>query len=115
LVLFAGMLIGTAVPATAQTTTEPASDSCSHRQLPPPPVDNSEEPPPGQASPEPLPIPASPKGGERMGECGLVLPTEAPSVPDGITASSWMLQDLDTGEILAAQDPHGRYRPASLI
>ena len=26
-----------------------------------------------------------------------------------------MLCDLDTGEILAARDPHGRYQPASIL
>lgn len=32
-----------------------------------------------------------------------------------MTASAWMVSDLDTGEVLAARDPHGRYRPASII
>lgn len=50
-----------------------------------------------------------------MGECGLVLPAGAPDPPADITAASWLLQDLDTGEVLAAEDPHGRQRPASLI
>ncbi|MDQ1725771.1 MAG: hypothetical protein QOG52_2799 [Frankiaceae bacterium] len=32
-----------------------------------------------------------------------------------LDASSFVLADLDTGEILAARDPHGRYMPASTI
>ena len=29
--------------------------------------------------------------------------------------SAWLVADLDTGEVLAAQDPHGRLRPASTL
>lgn len=50
-----------------------------------------------------------------MGECGDVLPPGAPPLPTDITADSWLLQDLDTGAVLAAKDPHARERPASLI
>lgn len=50
-----------------------------------------------------------------MGECGLVLPDGAPAPPGDLTAQAWLVADLDTGEVLAAQDPHGRQRPASLI
>ena len=32
-----------------------------------------------------------------------------------IPASSWVLADADTGEILAAKDPHHQYPPASTI
>ena len=32
-----------------------------------------------------------------------------------IAASSWVLADADTGEILAAKDPHHQYPPASTI
>jgi D-alanyl-D-alanine carboxypeptidase (penicillin-binding protein 5/6) len=49
-----------------------------------------------------------------MAECGLVLPTGMRTPPD-VTAAAWVLQDLDTGAVLAAKDPHGRHRPASLI
>jgi D-alanyl-D-alanine carboxypeptidase (penicillin-binding protein 5/6) len=36
-------------------------------------------------------------------------------LPTDLGYSSWVLQDLDTGAILAAKDPHARERPASLI
>ncbi|GAB2999625.1 D-alanyl-D-alanine carboxypeptidase [Amycolatopsis acidiphila] len=91
-----------------------AAPSCPDRQAPPPPVDTSEQAPPGQLSPAPLPVPAEPVGGARMGECGLVYPVGA-STPPETTATSWVLQDLDTGAVLAAKDPHARERPASLI
>jgi D-alanyl-D-alanine carboxypeptidase (penicillin-binding protein 5/6) len=46
---------------------------------------------------------------------GLILPTSAPKLPANLTARSWVLSDLDSGEILAARDPHGRYQPASIL
>ncbi|MDI5980506.1 serine hydrolase [Amycolatopsis magusensis] len=97
------------VPRTAQ------KQNCTDRTAPPPPVDTSEVPKPGQKAPEALPVPATPIGGDRMGECGLVLPRGADDPPAVINSASWVLQDLDTGEILAAKDPHARQRPASLI
>jgi D-alanyl-D-alanine carboxypeptidase (penicillin-binding protein 5/6) len=50
-----------------------------------------------------------------MGECSEVLPPAAPNPPAGTTAAAWVLQDLDTGAVIAAKDPHARERPASLI
>jgi D-alanyl-D-alanine carboxypeptidase (penicillin-binding protein 5/6) len=96
------------------TETQPTQSNCPNRELPPAPVDTSEEPKPGSTRPEPLPVPESPVGGNRMGECGLIHPTDAENPPD-ITAASWVISDLDTGAVLAAKDPHARERPASLI
>ncbi|WP_425297569.1 D-alanyl-D-alanine carboxypeptidase family protein, partial [Nocardia cyriacigeorgica] len=105
---------GTTGPTTTPFTT-PNTDNCAQRTLPPPPIDLSEVPEPGQPTPKPLPVPDPPLGGERMGECGVVVPDGAPSVPAEISATAWMVSDMDTGEVLAAKDPHGRYRPASTI
>lgn len=55
-----------------------------------------------------------PVGGERLGETGIVVASDSP-VPPEIAAASWLVADLDTGEILAAKDPHGRYAPASTL
>jgi len=60
-------------------------------------------------------VPAVPVGGARMAECGLITPKGALNPPEGTTAVSWVLQDLDTGAVLATQNPHARQRPASLI
>jgi D-alanyl-D-alanine carboxypeptidase (penicillin-binding protein 5/6) len=54
-------------------------------------------------------------GGRRLLARGLVLPADAPALPRGITARSWVLADLTTGDVLAARDPHGRYQPASIL
>jgi D-alanyl-D-alanine carboxypeptidase (penicillin-binding protein 5/6) len=110
------VLITVALPAGAQpTTSQPVESSCPNRALPPAPVDTSEEPPPGGTRPEPLPVPDSPVGGARMGECGLIGPSGAEEPPANITAASWVISDLDSGAVLAAKDPHARERPASLI
>jgi D-alanyl-D-alanine carboxypeptidase (penicillin-binding protein 5/6) len=107
-----------ATPAGEQPTpTQPtqAESSCPNRALPPAPVDTSEEPRAGGTRPEPLPVPDNPVGGARMGECGLIHPTDADEPPANITAASWVISDLDSGAVLAAKDPHARERPASLI
>lgn len=104
----------TTPPSTTPFTT-PNTDNCPQKTTPPPPIDTSEVPQPGQATPTPLAVPAEPIGGDKLGGCGVVLPKGAPPVPEGISATSWMVSDLDTGEVLAAKDPHGRYRPASTI
>ncbi|MPY97368.1 MAG: peptidase M15 [Actinophytocola sp.] len=90
-------------------------DDCSYRPVPPPPVDSSEVPKPGEPSPTPLPVPDTPPGGERMAECGHVLPGGVERPKGKITAKAWLLADLDDGTVLAAKNPHGRQRPASLI
>lgn len=100
-----------------QTTTganDAPKGTCEHREQPPPPIDTSEEPAPGNASPDPLPVPEDPVGGTRMGECGIVQPENAPQ-PPSVTAATWVISDLDSGDVLAAKDPHARERPASLI
>ena len=54
-------------------------------------------------------------GGPRLAGRGLVLPPGAPKLPKDLTAHGWLLADLDTGEVLAARDAHGRYPPASTL
>jgi len=54
-------------------------------------------------------------GGEQLASTGIVVDAPgADPLPD-LAAASWLLADLDTGEVLAAKDPHGRQRPASTI
>jgi D-alanyl-D-alanine carboxypeptidase (penicillin-binding protein 5/6) len=54
-------------------------------------------------------------GGPALQSRGLVAPAGAPALPTGLTAAAWALVDLDSGSVLAAQDPHGRYQPASIL
>ncbi|HEY3465534.1 MAG TPA: D-alanyl-D-alanine carboxypeptidase family protein [Amycolatopsis sp.] len=109
----AAALLALSTPALAAAA--PQQGQCANRQAPPPPVDTSEKPAPGRQAPAPLAVPAVPVGGARMAECGLVTPDGALNPPDGNTAASWLVQDLDTGAVIAAKDPHARQRPASLI
>ena len=53
-------------------------------------------------------------GGPRLQSRGLILPAGAPTLPTGLTARAFVVADLDTGDIIAARDPHGRYQPASI-
>jgi D-alanyl-D-alanine carboxypeptidase (penicillin-binding protein 5/6) len=120
-VLLTGLLLGLAGPAAAQPPPPPPpfqtpdTSGCPFRIAPPPAIDQSEAPAPGVAAPNPVPVPGQPVGGERLGECGLVLPAAAPPLPADLTATSWLLADLESGDVLAAKDPHGRYRPASTM
>ncbi len=54
-------------------------------------------------------------GGPHLAGRGLVSPSGAPPLPRGIAAHGWILADLDSGAVLAARDPHGRYQPASIL
>jgi D-alanyl-D-alanine carboxypeptidase (penicillin-binding protein 5/6) len=96
----------------AQTTSsKPAGPSVCPSAVTPPPVPNDGE---GDPVP-PLDVPEEPVGGDRMGECGLVLPANATLPPDKLTAASWVISDQDTGDVLAAYAPHARQRPAGTI
>ncbi|WP_433670898.1 D-alanyl-D-alanine carboxypeptidase family protein [Nocardia sp. CA-136227] len=106
----------TTAPATTTTPfTTPNTDDCPNKTTPPSPIDSSEVPEPGQKAPAALPIPDPPIGGKRLGGCGVILPAGAAPLPEGISATAWEVADLDSGTVLAAKDPHGRYRPASTI
>ncbi|MGQ0465575.1 MAG: D-alanyl-D-alanine carboxypeptidase family protein [Sporichthyaceae bacterium] len=55
-----------------------------------------------------------PVGGPRMAETGLVAPAGATPLPN-ISAPTWTVSDATTGQVLAAQNPHGKRRPASTL
>ncbi len=103
----------TTVTTTPFTT--PNTDSCPNKSVPPKAIDQSEVPQPGRPQPSALPVPAQPVGGSRLGGCGVQTADRAGPVPKDIAATAWLVADLDSGEVLAAKDPHGRYRPASTI
>ncbi|WP_433464577.1 D-alanyl-D-alanine carboxypeptidase family protein [Spirillospora sp. CA-128828] len=72
------------------------------------------------AAPATAASPAAPAaetvGGPQLASRGIVV-NRAPGVPapPKINASSYMIADADTGQVLAAKDPHGHYLPASTI
>jgi serine-type D-Ala-D-Ala carboxypeptidase (penicillin-binding protein 5/6) len=57
-------------------------------------------------------------GGAQLGGTGVIVndPSAAhvQHLPD-VQASSWVIADAGTGQVLAAKDPHGEFRPASTL
>jgi serine-type D-Ala-D-Ala carboxypeptidase (penicillin-binding protein 5/6) len=68
--------------------------------------------------PKPSPPARDPKrptvGGEGLATAGLTVPAGAPSIPGGITATSWMVADLGSGAVLGGCGPHEQSPPASV-
>jgi D-alanyl-D-alanine carboxypeptidase (penicillin-binding protein 5/6) len=54
-------------------------------------------------------------GGDRLASSGIVVDAPGSEALPKLAAASWLLADLETGEVLAAKDPHGRLRPASTL
>ncbi len=100
--------------ATADPDAPQDANACPYKEVTPPAVDSSEVPTAGDP-PMPLPVPASPLGGDALSGCGIVVAPDTPPVPNDISAEAWLVADLDTGDVIAAKDPHGRHRPASII
>ncbi|AZA09872.1 D-alanyl-D-alanine carboxypeptidase family protein [Corynebacterium pseudopelargi] len=105
----------TATPLMAVAQTEPTVRSsapdtkdCPNRIRPLKAVTTSEQVASGSSSPTPLPTVDN-----EFGSCDVVK-AKGFEVPD-TNASAWMVFNLDNGEVIATKDPHGRYRPASLI
>jgi serine-type D-Ala-D-Ala carboxypeptidase (penicillin-binding protein 5/6) len=100
--------------AAADPEGAPEGTTCPYRETTPPAVDSSEVPTAGDP-PLPVPVPAAPLGGEALSSCGIIASPGSPPLPDDVSADAWVLADLDSGDIIAAKDPHGRHRPASII
>jgi D-alanyl-D-alanine carboxypeptidase (penicillin-binding protein 5/6) len=103
-----------AAPALVSAAVAHADDACPYRVATPQAVDSSEVPTAGDP-PAPLPVPATPLGGDALSGCGVVTAPGTPPLPGDVSAEAWLVADLDTGEVIAAKDPHGRHRPASII
>ncbi len=56
-------------------------------------------------------------GGARLGKPGtqVDLQAGAPVLPKDLSARSWMVSDAESGEVLAAHNPHWRLAPASTL
>jgi D-alanyl-D-alanine carboxypeptidase (penicillin-binding protein 5/6) len=103
-------------PALAWADPEAAPDpnSCPYKVSTPAAVDSSEVPTAGDP-PQPLAVPATPGGGDALGSCGVIVAAGAPPLPGDVSAEAWLVADIDSGDVIAARDPHGRHRPASII
>jgi serine-type D-Ala-D-Ala carboxypeptidase (penicillin-binding protein 5/6) len=108
------MLAGPTVLCMPAAAADPAPE-CPYKVTTPPAVDASEAPQPGEVAPGPLPVPTKTIGGEALSGCGVITAANTPPLPNDVSAEAWLVADLDTGDIIAAKDPHGRHRPASII
>src|SRR3954469_14038314 len=96
--------IPAAVPAVAEGKTDipcPHPNIAKPKGIPPRPV-----PPPDDPA-------NSAVGGDSLATHGLVIPAGAKQ-PPAVTATTWMVADLDTGEVLGACGPHVYQTPASV-
>ncbi|MGI9125718.1 MAG: D-alanyl-D-alanine carboxypeptidase family protein, partial [Mycobacterium sp.] len=114
--VLATALLLAGAPAAAMADPVPAQDpnSCPYKVSTPPAVDSSEVPTAGDP-PQPLPVPASSVGGDALSGCGVIVAAGTQPLPGDVSAEAWLVADLDTGDVIAARDPHGRHRPASTI
>jgi D-alanyl-D-alanine carboxypeptidase (penicillin-binding protein 5/6) len=107
----AALPLGRAEPG-AEPNAAPAN--CPYKVNTPAAVDSSEVPTAGDP-PIPLAVPAKPVGGDALGGCGIVAAPNTAPPPGDVSAEAWLVADLDSGAVIAAKDPHGRHRPASII
>jgi serine-type D-Ala-D-Ala carboxypeptidase (penicillin-binding protein 5/6) len=108
----AAALFFAATPVLANA--DPEAPACPYQVSTPPAVDSSEVPEAGDP-PQPLAVPTDPVGGDALGGCGVVTAPGTPPLPNDVSAEAWLVADLDSGNVIAAKDPHGRHRPASII
>ncbi|WP_082523155.1 D-alanyl-D-alanine carboxypeptidase family protein [Geodermatophilus sp. Leaf369] len=106
--LVAGLTVLTTAPAAlAESDAAPRPSVDPAAPTPTAPMDGG---PPQGTAPD-----GSTVGGAGLDTRGLVTVDGAPALPEGIDARGWLVADMDTGEVLGAQDPHGRYYPASTL
>ncbi|MEH0841253.1 D-alanyl-D-alanine carboxypeptidase [Micromonospora sp. CPCC 205711] len=70
-------------------------------------------PPPAAPSPPPVGPADLAVGGETLATAGLAIPAGAPMAPS-VTATSWVVADLDSGAVLGGCGPHEHRTPASV-
>ncbi|MDP9115994.1 MAG: penicillin-binding protein [Actinomycetota bacterium] len=104
------VVLAAAAPPIAPSSSAPSPSAPSPTSSGKSPDAPDPHPPRGGIGPNGRPV-----GGPRLLSRGLIVPAGAPALPAGLTAQGWVLADLDSGAILAARDPHGRYQPASVL
>ncbi|MGP5928302.1 D-alanyl-D-alanine carboxypeptidase family protein [Corynebacterium glyciniphilum] len=90
------------------------TDDCPFADDLPPAFDEDALPSDGEDAPAPLTVEHPGPAGEALDTCA---PVSVPGmeVPDRLSLGSYLVYDVDSGDILAAKDPYGLYRPASII
>ncbi len=96
------------VPVTEVPSGPPPYVPCPVVELdPPPPRFEPPQPPPPHRDGDRY------IGGPGMATTGLVVAENAPPLPDNLSATAWLVADLDTGAVYAACAPHEYRIPAS--
>ncbi|MEZ0065363.1 D-alanyl-D-alanine carboxypeptidase (penicillin-binding protein 5/6) [Streptacidiphilus sp. MAP12-20] len=72
-------------------------------------------PSPGGSPVRKPPTQMSTVGGEALGRPGPQVGAGAPALPTGISSLSWIVSDVDSGQVLASQNPHWALPPASTL
>jgi serine-type D-Ala-D-Ala carboxypeptidase (penicillin-binding protein 5/6) len=102
------------IPAARATTGMPATRAAAKQEIPCPKPNVAK---PTGIPPRPVPPPDNPVnsavGGDALATHGLVIPAGA-KPPPPVTATTWLVADLDTGEVLGACGPHVYQTPASV-
>jgi D-alanyl-D-alanine carboxypeptidase (penicillin-binding protein 5/6) len=70
---------------------------------------------PAATRPPAPPSAMSTAGGARLGVAGEQTGAGAPALPAGLSARSFVVADVDSGDILAAKNPHWQLPPASTL
>ncbi|WP_446215332.1 D-alanyl-D-alanine carboxypeptidase family protein [Micromonospora sp. IBHARD004] len=70
-------------------------------------------PPPAAPSAPPVDPAEGAVGGQALATAGLAIPAAAPMAP-AVTATSWLVADLNSGEVLGGCGPHEHRTPASV-
>jgi D-alanyl-D-alanine carboxypeptidase (penicillin-binding protein 5/6) len=70
-------------------------------------------PPPAAPSPPPVDPAQAAVGGQALATAGLAIPAGAPMAP-AVTATSWLVADLNSGEVLGGCGAHEHRTPASV-
>lgn len=99
------LLLPVVVPASAAAAPTPTAVPC--------PRASASASTPSRPSPPPAVAEDQVVGGAALATSGLVVPDGAAQPPE-VTASSWLVADLDTGEVLGACGPHEYATPASV-
>jgi D-alanyl-D-alanine carboxypeptidase (penicillin-binding protein 5/6) len=97
----------------AAPTAAPASPARAATPYLPCPTVKPPVAPPAAPSPPPVAPADLAVGGESLATAGLSVPAGAPAAP-AVTATSWLVADLDSGAVLGGCGPHEHRTPASV-
>jgi D-alanyl-D-alanine carboxypeptidase (penicillin-binding protein 5/6) len=112
--LACALAVGPAAPVAAAPVPEPSSPAPAVRPSADPSQPTPTAPLPG-LPPQGFAPDGSIVGGEQLADRGVVVARGAPRIPSKVVAAGWLVADADTGDVLAARDPHGRFYPASTL